>query len=209
MKKSFVALLALSLLFSVVSCEQFQKKGNAKNPFDLSGKMYSVEAKTTTVFWTGYKTTAKTPVKGQFAKVDIANIKKAKTAREAINGITFSIPVSSLFSKDEERDSKLKEFLFGVMDKTEFITGIIHVVNDSIANADVRMNAVSHTVPLKYFIDGQMMSMDGNIDLSDWKALDALASLHKACEEKHTGDDGVSKTWSEVGIHIVSYLKVE
>ena len=209
MKKSFVALLALSLLFSVVSCEQFQKKGNDKNPFDLSGKMYSVEAKTTTVFWTGYKTTAKTPVKGQFAKVDIANVKKAKTAREAIDGITFSIPVSSLFSKDEARDSKLKEFLFGVMDKTEFITGTIHVVNDSIANADVRMNAVSHTVPLKYFIDGQMMSMDANIDLSDWKALDALASLHKVCEEKHTGDDGVSKTWSEVGIHIASYLKVD
>ncbi len=209
MKKIYTTFLMLSLLFSTTSCDNFQKKKNKSNPYDLTGKMYSVEAKTTTVFWTGYKTSAKTPVKGQFTNLTIDNVKKAKTAREAIDGITFSIPVSSLFSKNKTRDSKLKEFLFGAMDKTEFITGNIHIVNDSLAHADISMNAVTHRVPLHYFIDGQMLSMDADIDLSDWKALDALASLHEVCKEKHTGDDGVSKTWSEVGIHIASYLKVE
>ena len=31
-------------------------------------------------------------------------------------------------------------------------------------------------------------------------ALDALASLNKACYDLHTGSDGVSKTWEDVAI---------
>jgi len=197
------------LLLTSGSCDLFKKDSPKVDQFDKTGKLYSIEPRTTTVFWTGYKTTAKTPVKGQFTKLEILNIKKEKTARAAIDGLEFSIPVSSLFSNEATRDTKLKDFFFSVMDNTSSLTGTLQVVNDTLAQAELKMNGVSKTIPLTYFIDGQMLSMQGKLNVLDWNTQEALASLHKVCEEKHTGDDGISKTWEEVGVNIESYLKVE
>jgi hypothetical protein len=46
--------------------------------------------------------------------------------------------------------------------------------------------------------------MNATMDVSNWNALEALASLNKVCEALHTGSDGVSKTWSEVTLNITS-----
>jgi hypothetical protein len=35
------------------------------------------------------------------------------------------------------------------------------------------------------------------MNLENWDALAAVASINKACEALHTGKDGISKTWSE------------
>lgn len=205
---SKVSILLLGVfLFS--SCDQVKKLTSQENQFDNTGKMYSIVPKTTTVFWTGYKTTAKTPVKGQFTKLILTASKSAKSAREAIDGVEFSIPVSSLFSNEESRDTKLKVMFFGVMDQTEFLSGSLHIVNDTLANVNLKMNGVSKEFPLSYFISGQMLSMEGSINVEDWNGLAAITSLHTVCLDKHTGSDGISKTWSEVGINVESYLKVE
>lgn len=203
----FVVGSSFILLYS--SCNEAKKTDPKKDQFDNSGKMYSIVPKTTTVFWTGYKTTAKTPVKGQFTKLDVSNSKPAISAREAIDRVQFSIPISSLFSNEASRDTKLKEMFFGVMDQTEFLSGSLHIVNDSIINVRLKMNGVSKEFPLSYFISGQMVSMEGSINVENWDGLAAITSLHTVCEDKHTGSDGISKTWSEVGINVESYLKVE
>jgi hypothetical protein len=39
------------------------------------------------------------------------------------------------------------------------------------------------------------------MNLEDWDGLAAVASINKACEALHTGQDGISKTWSEVAVH--------
>lgn len=208
MKYSLISLLfVLSLSFT--ACDQIKKEKTQTNQFDKTGNMYEMVPETTSVFWTGYKTTEKVPVKGQFMKLEFQNIKAAPTAREALNGLQFSIPVSSLFSNEESRDSKLKENFFAVMDQTVSITGNIHVENDSIAMANITMNSIEHTIPLNYFIDGQMLSMAGRFLIDDFNAMAALASLHEVCKDKHAGADGVSKTWNEVGVNVESYLKVQ
>lgn len=208
MKYSLISLLfVLSLSFT--ACNQTKKEKDQTNQFDRTGKMYEMIPETTSVFWTGYKTTDKIAVKGQFMKLEIENIKAAPTAREALNGIQFSIPVSSLFSNEESRDTKLKENFFAVMDHTDFISGSISVENDSVASANIKMNGIEKAIPLSYFIDGQMLSMQGSFILDDFNALAALASLHEVCKDKHAGADGVSKTWNEVGINVESYLKVK
>jgi hypothetical protein len=38
------------------------------------------------------------------------------------------------------------------------------------------------------------------MNLENWDALAAVASINKACEALHTGKDGI-KTWSEVAVH--------
>jgi len=202
----------LSAFFIVtlfISCDQFKKEKKVENQFDITGKKYSIVPETTTVFWTAYKTSEKTPVKGQFMKLEIMNPKQANTAKEALDGIAFSIPVSSLFSNEDIRDSKLKEFFFGVMDQTEFLSGDLHIENDTLAKASVQMNGITKEIALNYFLDGQMISMQGKMNLDDWNSQTAMASLNKVCEELHKGPDGKSVTWNEVIINIESYLKVE
>jgi hypothetical protein len=47
----------------------------------------------------------------------------------------------------------------------------------------------------------QACLFDGVMNLENWDALAAVASINKACEALHTGKDGISKTWSEVAVH--------
>lgn len=58
----------------------------------------------------------------------------------------------------------------------------------------------------QYSLDHEMSgdnghSFSGVMNLENWDALNAVASINKACEVLHTGKDGVSKTWSEVAVH--------
>ncbi len=207
--KMIISVLALFFAFSIVSCNQIKKEKANVDQFDKSGKKYSIVPKTTTIFWTGYKTTAKTPVKGKFTRLNILNSKRTNTAREAIDGLEFSIPISSLFSNEESRDTKIKDLFFGIMDQTELLSGTLNIVNDTLANVNLKMNGISKEFPLSYFISGQMLSMQGTLNLDNWNTEKAMKSFHKACEEKHTGNDGISKTWHDVGINVESYLKVE
>ena len=120
----------------------------------------------------------------------------------ALNGTEFSIPVSSLFTNDPTgtRDPKLLEFFFGVLKDTELISGVFKVDGDQ-GSIDVTLNGETQNIPLAYEMNGDdKITFTGTMDLANWNAMDAVASINKACEILHTGKDGVSKTWSEVAV---------
>jgi len=202
-KKHFF--LSFILLFSLMlnSCKTDTKKSSVKKEHS-----YVIEPLTTKVSWTAYKTTDKVAVKGEFTKIN-ATSKSASTVKEALNNTEFSIPVSSIFSKNEARDNKLKQFFFGVMDNTELLSGTIHLTSENKGNVELKMNGVTKSFPVDYIISGQMVTMSGTINLDDWNAQSAIESLNKACFDLHKGADGVSKTWNEVKIEVATYLKVE
>ena len=203
MKKTIVfGILLLATLISVNACKEAPKK-------EVPTKGYIVEAKTTTINWTAYKTTSKIPVKGVFTKINFENAKYGKSSFDALNGLKFSIPVSSLFTKDTIRDGKLKKFFFGVMDKTDLLSGTINMNNETSGTVDLTMNGMTQTLPITYMISDQMVTMEALMDIDNWNAQSAIASLNEVCKELHTGEDGVSKTWSEVKIDIATYLKHE
>ncbi|SDX14672.1 YceI-like domain-containing protein [Lutibacter oricola] len=204
MKK--LQLIAILLVLTIVSTSC---KSESKKIDSTKEKSYIVEAKTTSINWTAYKTTSKTPVKGQFTKLNVLNAKKANNSIDALNGIKFSIPVSSLFTKDSIRDGKLKKFFFGVMDNTELLSGTIHMNNETSGTVDLTMNGISQVLPITYVVSDQMVTIEALMDLDNWKAQPAIESLNKVCEDLHKGDDGISKTWSEVKIDIATYLKYE
>ena len=199
-KKISIVVLGLLLSLSAISCKKEVEKIPAK---------FSVESKTITVNWTGYKTTDKVPVNGVFKEIVINNVKNDTSAVGALNGTSFDIPVSSLFSKEPTRDSKLKELFFGVMDATVSLTGTLNINTDGTGNVDLKMNGVEHKVPVTYVVSSQMVELEGTLNLEDFKAESALASISEACFDLHKGADGISKTWSEVGISAVVYLKKE
>ena len=45
------------------------------------------------------------------------------------------------------------------------------------------------------------------IDILDFRMKAAYEQLHRACGEQHTGDDGVSKTWTTVDLRLTGQLK--
>ena len=203
MKNIFILLASLTLLSA--SCKKKTESHEAPKTAVVENT-YQVSSKGSEVYWTGYKFTDKKGVKGKFKTIDVTNAPVAKTQLEALNGTEFSIPVSSVFSKNAARDGKLATLFFGVMDQTEFLTGSFVTKGESLA-LNLKMNGVTKQIPVAHKISDRHVKIDGVLKISDFSAQGALDSIHKACELLHTGKDGVSKTWDEVAVEAIVYLK--
>ncbi len=209
MKKIFFYSLCCTLL--ITSCKKENKQPEPTTQ-DTTQQTYTVDANATEVHWTAYKTTAKTPVSGVFTRLNIDKPIVSDTKQGAFVNLNFSIPVSSFFSKDETRDSKIKSLFFGVMKETEFISGnfsnIMGNEEEGRMNLNLKMNGEIVNIPMKYTIDNNIVTLNGTItNLMDWKMETAFNSLHKACEVLHKGEDGISRTWEDVAISAKAVLK--
>ncbi|WP_405414154.1 hypothetical protein [Maribacter sp. Asnod1-A12] len=202
--KKIALTFASALLIVFASCKDAKKSEESKSVEATSEatEMFSLVQDSTKVSFTAYKTTDKVPVGGMFKKINFTKTNSGATAMEALNGTEFSIPVGSLFTNDPTgtRDPKLLEFFFGVLKDTELISGVFKVDGDQ-GSIDVTLNGETQNIPLAYEMNGDdKITFTGTMDLANWNAMDAVASINKACEILHTGKDGVSKTWSEVAV---------
>lgn len=205
MKKISFLLIAVILGFS--ACKNEKKETKPKDETVITEK-FVVKPEGTSVKWTAYKTTEKKPVGGEFKILKFDN-KEGSTPQEALNNLSFSIPISSVFTNDatNTRDAKIKTSFFGAMLDTEFLKGTIKYLNNSYV-ATITMNNVTHDLPLKVNItDERRVNMTGTMNLKDWNALEALESLNKVCFDLHKGADGVSKTWEDVAIEVNTFLR--
>tara|TARA_R110000787_G_scaffold55942_14_gene128892 strand:- start:3475 stop:4089 length:615 start_codon:yes stop_codon:yes gene_type:complete len=204
MKKlsNFILVLLIAVQFTACNSDKKEKKIDKKSTaaFVLSDAYNSVE-------WTAYKTTEKVPVKGKFKKVNITSGGEGSTVKEAINNAGFSIPISSIFTSNSDRDYKIRKFFFGVMDNTELLSGKLVIENDSVGYSDITMNGITQKLPFSYTVSGKKFSMSTTMDVLNWNAKSSVDSLNVVCKELHKGLDGVSKTWSEVAINITSTFK--
>ncbi len=205
-----VSALFMALLFNACQTKSSDQK---KAEFVAEGP-WQVEPAATTINWTAYKTSAKVPVKGTF-KADSNSCSAyatktpgAKTALGAVNGLEFRIPVADIFSGNEERDGILKKFFFGLMAKTMDLSGTIHLDDQAkkTGRVSLTMNSESHDFPVTFTVSGNTVRMNGTINLEQWNIVEAMNSLNEHCKLKHTGDDGVSKTWSVVDISAVTVV---
>lgn len=208
MKKLIFPLLLCAISLQLTSCKKETKKEEPKEAtVEKKQAPFSLQSADNKINWTAYKTTEKIPVKGQFKKINITSGGEGNTAKEALNNTEFSIPVSSIFTSDSGRDFKIKKFFFGVMDKTALLSGKLVLENDSIGYSDITMNNVTKKLPFTYTLDGKKFSLNATMKVSNWEARKALDSLNTICKDLHKGADGVSKTWDEVAINIVSVFK--
>ena len=206
MKNLKLFALALTLAFAV-SCKSDKKESETEAATEVaSTENFVVKPEATSVKWTAYKTTEKKPVGGEFITLNFDN-KSGATPHEALNGLQFSIPVSSLFTKDESRDAKLKTSFFGSMIDPSILRGTIKYENEDYS-ATITMNGVTTDLPLQVSIsDERRVTMKGTMQLKDWNALGALEALNKVCFDLHKGPDGVSKTWEDVAIEVNTFLR--
>ncbi len=215
MKKLLLLFISVGLLS--LACQNNQQKTTEKTPPQkqvLQSAKWLLNGKASTIEWTGYKTTGKIPVKGVFKSFKIENVPPATDLKTALEQAKAEIDVTSIFSNNEGRDKKLVEQLFDKMLQTQKIEASIKKIDvaNQTAMVNIKMNGQEKTVPMKLHIDenkGQV-ELAGQIDLiKDFKAGTVLENFHKACFDKHTGPDGISKTWSTVDVkaHLVFQKK--
>ncbi|HEY9168171.1 MAG TPA: YceI family protein [Lutibacter sp.] len=202
MKKIYVFPLFLFAIILLNSCKE-----NVKNEAIPVEKSYSILADSTVISWTAYKTTAKVPVKGQFTEITIENVKKDSTVLGALNGLKFKIPVSSLYTMDTIRDAKLKEFFFGSLKNSSTITGTVNISKENGSTVEISLNGITRELPIAYIITDNKVTIVGNMELDNWQAKAALEALNVVCKDLHTGEDGISKTWSDVKIEVIAVFK--
>lgn len=202
MKKIFIILTAFSI--TLASCGE-EKKGDETTDNENKEAGYTIKENTAIIKWTAFKTTEKLPVGGEFTEVKLSDIPTSEKAHLAVDGLSFSIPVSSLYTNNDSRDSKLKELFFGVMESTEMISGTFKNLEGDETKGhglvDLKMNNVSCDLPFDYTIENNEFKLISNLNILSWKAQAALDSLNKACYDLHKGADGISKTWEDVDIN--------
>jgi len=192
MKK--IAVLALATLF-LVSCKKEEKTVDiVAEPTGLQ-----IISDSTQVNWTAYKTTDKIGVNGKFTQIELKNTQSGDTPEAVLEGSSFSIPVSSLFTNDSDRDSKLKQFFFGVLKNTEMIGGTFNF-RDGKCFMTLTLNDVTKQLEVTHTFSNNKFTVNHTLNLEDFGALGAVESINKTCYDLHKGPDGVSKTWSEVAI---------
>ncbi|NPA45901.1 MAG: hypothetical protein GXO24_01665 [Chlorobi bacterium] len=222
MKKAVYMLLGLVFLWSYVSCENGSNKhvksfpdktetpdknqASQKAGSEESGDLYVADS--VIVRWTAYKTTAKVPVSGTFVKTGFKLHSSASTPLQLLEKAYAKLETASVFSGNEERDGKLRDYFFRKMIETaniEVRTAEI-VPSKSMVKMVVRMN--NREVPVNFYVKIKENSLSGEGDIDMVKmfdAADALSALHGVCAQQHTGPDGISKTWPDVHLHFRVY----
>lgn len=170
--------------------------------------LYSVNTNDINFKWTAFKTTAKVGVNGSFDAIQVENETIAEDIKTLISNTKFKIELASVNSGNEERDGKLKEFFFGKLKNSDAFTGsVVSTEGDNTGGSIVvslKMNEIEKDVKMKYAVVEDTLKLKTVLDLFDWEANDAVASINDACLDLHKGADGVSKTWSdmEISIHV-------
>ena len=167
---------------------------------------YSYDSEETVLTWTAFKLTEKIGVNGTFNEINVEANDGASDMFEVLTGANFTIPVSSLNSQDEVRDPKIKNSFFGVMTETMDITGTIASLSANGGSVEITMNGVSKSYDGEVTVDGEEITFQTTIDILDFDGQASIDSLGVVCEEKHTGEDGVNKLWSDVDIAVKTTL---
>jgi len=166
------------------------------------------------VRWDAYKTDSRITVHGKF--LDAQYTPKAlegKNFRELLVGSKVSMSSTNIDTEIISRDETIVQFFFNKLSTTK-IEGIItdikaneadHVKGKpktGIVTVQITMNGKTVTTPMNYNYFKEDFSATGSIDLADFSALDALASIDKSCHDLYKG-----KIWSDVTIKFNTTIK--
>jgi len=205
MKRFRIFTLALSTALVLASCQD-ETPPTVETKQEKEICFYSYNEGTTLMEWTAFKFTEKAPVKGTFTEINVAGTLVSDDPMALLSSLTFSIPVSSISSQNEERDGKIMKQFFGTI-KTENLTGkVVSLGMDETAVLDITMNSLTKAVKGKYTFEDGKFDFSASIDVGDWSAVPGIKALNTICKDLHTGADGVSKLWAEVDLKFSTTL---
>lgn len=208
MKRKLFFGLAISVLMISCSTSETETNQQEEQVEEVQICTYAYQAETTVINWTAFKTTAKKGVSGKFDKFDVlVPNDNNEFMIQSLNSATVSIPVNSVNSDNPERDKKIDSLFFGAMDQTEIISVLVKSITEESAVVEITMNGKSVDYDGQITVENETVKFHATINLDDFEAQPAVESLNTACKDLHTGEDGVSKLWSEVDIDVETTLK--
>ncbi len=195
MRKGIVWSMAIAGTMIFASCGG-NEEVKEETPLEIC--FYAYDSTSTVFAWTAYKTNAKAPVAGTFNEIIITGETSSDNPVAMIESMKFSMKTASVETQNPERNGKIASLFFGTIN-TPSIDGRVKKLKDNgKAIIEVSMNGMKADVEGDYtFVDGKF-TFDTTVDVSIWNAMLGIQALNTACKELHTGDDGVSKLWSEV-----------
>ena len=205
MKKATFILSALATTFLFTSCGGDPETETTSEDASCT---YSYNEGMTSLDWTAYKTSAKVPVAGSFNSFEIT-AESGTDPKQVAESMSFTINTVSVETMNPERNLKIVDHFFKTIN-TEVISGEVKALkDDGTAIVAITMNSVTFDVKGKYKLTDRDFSFTASIDVSSWNGIPGIDALNTVCKELHTGDDGVSKLWSEVAISFSTKLKAD
>jgi len=168
---------------------------------------YSVDTNGIAVVWTAFKFTEKTGVNGKFNTRTISGPTSASSPMALAKGLSIEIDGTSVETDNPARNATIGEFFFGTFKPSaKILASVTEVKGDEqqgTIDMKITMNGVSRAVPFAYSAtpEGAVVAK-ASIDMLDFALKDAHDSIHRTCEQLHTGKDGVSKTWTDVDLTV-------
>lgn len=168
---------------------------------------YSVSKDAVKVEWTAFKLTEKVGVTGTFNTTALSGPTQSDSLTALAKGLSMKIDGASIESNNPGRNVTISQFFFQKFSPSPEISGKVENVDGDdtkgTLNIAITMNGTTKTVPFAYTISkDHEVEATATIDMMDFALQKPFDSLHMACEEQHTGKDGVSKTWTEVGLKL-------
>lgn len=206
MKKSFWSIGVMTAIL-MTSCGP--SDDTTESPEVIQECYYTYNPVNTTLTWTAFKFNEKTPVSGTFNEVNINGAEVLSNPIKLIENLSFSIPVSTINTQNPERDEKIKNSFFNVLQNTSELTGRVESLNNGKAKVEIKMNDVKHVVEGVYTLEEGHFVFEATIDLTDFNALGAVESLNTLCKDLHVGADGVSKLWEVIDLRFETKLNMD
>ncbi len=213
MKRTIFALALISV--ALVSCnsgqEDSEKEGEVEVK-EIQNCIYTYIPNNTDLRFTAYKFLRKAGVGGTFTAIQVDGELSGATAKDVIEGLSFSIPTSTVETNNLDRNKKIDSLFFGSMIGTSMITGEVVELNedDKMATLKITMNEISKDVKGEYMLEDNKFNFAAEIDVNEWNAEKGLTALNEACYDLHTdveNGDTVSKLWPDVSIEFETILE--
>jgi len=171
--------------------------------------IHSIKQNSQKLTWTGYKYSEKAAVSGTFDKIIFTQKNEgADSMAGLIDSIEFVIDTNSTNSGNAARDSTLKKTIFGYLKTPNTISGKFKNTTQLDTVTEISVNEDMEIKLNLEAKDGKLVAT-GSLDLLENGLKKSFDSVHIACKGLHTGEDGVSKTWSTVDLKIEADYEVK
>ncbi|MBD79194.1 MAG: hypothetical protein CL840_09765 [Crocinitomicaceae bacterium] len=182
--------------------------GKEESAEEICKYAYSGE---TSVKWTAFKFTDKVGVGGTLDSTKVKTVASVEEPYLILQDMEFELYTASVNTNNPDRDKKITSFFFGSMESSDLISGKVMEMTGNAREGSLMIslsiNGQAFSQQMKYFVEGNSVTINGQINLSNWNAEGSIDALNNVCKDLHTGEDGVTKLWPDVDIEVVSILK--
>lgn len=205
MKKTIYLFASLFLAATIASCSSNEAEHEHDEEHAEPVCTYSYDEGSTEFEWTSYKTSEKKGVPGTFNEIEVTS-ESSTDPKEVLQSITFSMSTASVETQNEDRNGKIATLFFETINTASIVGSIKSLDDDGKAMIEITMNEITVDIEGEYTLNEGDFSFESVIDVSAWNALAGIEALNEACSELHTGEDGVSKLWSEIKLSLKTKL---